>query len=260
MDKNFKYCSNPDCKTANPLSAKFCRKCGKPLETGVVAYKYLILNYSKELFNYFVHKSGRDKQTSEFTLDKFKSISLQPISITNIRFINIFWLIIGIVLLIFLVSFYGIADIRFFFRNMFGEYDYYTFRDVLPLAFIPLGLIVCSFFISLYKKIRFKLNADYIENNFVADFSRIAKACKLGLFNNKNHRVLLSSRYDSIEKFDTDHLIIERYGKKGIFSIKKRKIIIPVSFDNISAFSNSVATASSGSKAVHYDIKGNKLR
>ena len=143
---------------------------------------------------------------------------------------------------------------------MFGEYDYSTFRDVLPLAFIQLGLIVCFFLISLYKKIRFKLNADYIENNFVADFSRIAKACKLGLFNNKNHRVLLSTRYDSIEKFDTEYLIIERCGKKGIFSIKRRKIIIPVSFDNISKFSNSVATATSGTKVVHYDIQGNKLK
>lgn len=248
------------CLADNPNSAKFCRICGKRLEPDV---RITGFDFAQNLIDYSKHAIKNlfdvDSDIREFTLDKFNDISLQPVSIRPIHFVNKFWLIIGINISIFLLAFYSISDIQYFFRNMFG-YNYNTFRDVLPLAFIPLGLIVCFFLISLYKKIRFKLNADYIENNFVADFSRIAKACKLGLFNNKNHRILLSTRYDSIKKFDTDHLIIERYGKKGIFSIKRRKIIIPVSFDNISKFSNSVATATSGIKVVHYDIQGNKLK
>lgn len=248
------------CGSSNPENAKYCRICGSKFNSHY--YDNILVGVKEKLKivkEIFTKKLVLQKASSEFTLDKFKSISLKPISILNIRFINIYWFIVGLLLSVFIVSFYSISDIQYFIRNMFG-YNYNTFRDVLPLAFIPLGLIVCFFLISLYKKIRFRLNADYIENNFVADFSRIAKACKLGLFNNKNHRVLLSSRYDSIEKFDTDHLIIERYGKKGIFSIKRRKIIIPVSFDNISKFSNSVATATSGTKVVHYDIQGNKLK
>lgn len=249
------------CSTENPNSANFCRICGKKLDsrTWDLLLDYVLnkIDSSKRTIkNLFMV----DADVREFTLDKFKTISLQPISIVNIKFVNKILLFVVLLLASISLAFYNSSDLRYLIKDECGS-DVYRAADLLmPFVNILICILCIVLLWSFWKKLLYWLNADYIENRFVGDLSRIAKNCKLGIFNDKNKRVVLASRYDNIEKFDTDHLLIQRKGKKGIFSIKKSKIIIPVSYDNISAFSNSVATAVSGSKTVHYDIKGNKLR
>lgn len=249
------------CKTFNPDSAKFCRICGAKLQLHIGAK---ILFYFNSLFYRIIasHSPSIDNtaSTKEFTLDKFKSISLQPISIVNITFINKFLIFVVLLLASISIAFYNSSDLRYLIKDECGS-DVYRAADLLMPFVNILICILCSVLLwSFWKKFWFWLNADYIENRFIGDLSRIAKNCKLGIFNVKNKRVVLASRYDNIEKFDTDHLLIQRKGKKGIFSIKKARIIIPVSYDSISSFSNSIATAKSGSIIVHYDILGNKLK
>lgn len=144
---------------------------------------------------------------------------------------------------------------------MMGEYNYETLRIIVPFISIPIVIIGIYFTIMCYRKMHFWINAEYIETpTFVGDVCRIAKKCKLGLFNNKSKIILLSSSYDNIEKFDVQHLLLKRNGKYGIYSLTKHSIIIPVEFDSISEFKNSVASAKLGGNTEHYDIKGNRLR
>ena len=107
---------------------------------------------------------------------------------------------------------------------------------------------------------RYRLNADYIEDNFLAhDIVRIARKSRMGLFDKKKKKVLLNSIYHEIDKFDNQHLLVTKDKKKGIYSIAFHKIIIPVKYDSISKFVNSVATAKIGADEFHYDVKGNRL-
>ena len=65
------------------------------------------------------------------------------------------------------------------------------------------------------QKLRYKLNADYIESNFVnKEIVRIACKSKIGLFDKNKNKVLLSSSYSNIEKFDNEHLQISKATRK----------------------------------------------
>ena len=82
----------------------------------------------------------------------------------------------------------------------------------------------------------------------------------MGLFDKSKNKVLLSSIYSNIEKFDNQHLLISKGNKKGLYSLTYRRIIIPVMYDSISQFANSVTSATVQGTEYHYDVKGNELR
>lgn len=259
-------CNN--CGVDNPQSAKFCRICGKPLDStvwAIIASKYnqfsdAFSKHFREIVNYLKKLTSPMMSTNKaFTLDVFKNIQLQPISVAPITFINKFWLVIDILLLAWMYAFYKMPDVRYMLKDMMGEYDYNTLYDTMPLFSIIFGIISLTLIFSFIKKLIFLANSSYIEKNFTGTLVRIAKRCKLGLFDTKNKKVRLYSRYDSIEKFDDKYLVVTRKGKKGIYSIPSKKIIVPVSFDSISSFSNSVCTATAGTMIYHFDIKGNRL-
>ena len=85
------------------------------------------------------------------------------------------------------------------------------------------------FILRLWKWIRYKINADYIEYSaFMQNLYRIAKKGKLGLFDKSKNTVTMGSNYDNITKFDGEHILIEKNGKKGLFSMKKLGIIVPI--------------------------------
>ena len=81
----------------------------------------------------------------------------------------------------------------------------------------------------------------------------------MGLFDKSKNKVLLSSVYSNIEKFDKQHLLINKGNKKGLYSLTYHKIVVPVMYDSISQFVNSVTLATTQEIVCHYDVKGNKL-
>lgn len=259
-------CNN--CGVDNPQSAKFCRICGKPLDSTVwviITSKYnqfsdTIPKHFREIVNYLKKLTSPMMSTNKaFTLDVFKNIQLQPISVAPIKFINKFWIIVDIILIAWIYVFYNISDVRYLLKGMVGEYNYHILYEIMPLLGVIFGIISLTLLISFIKKLIFLANSSYIEKSFTGQLVRIAKKCKLGLFDTKNKKVRLYSMYDSIEKFDDNHLVITRNGKKGIYSITRKKIIVPVSFDFISSFSNSVCSTTVGTMIYHFDIKGNRL-
>lgn len=116
--------------------------------------------------------------TEAFTLDTFSNITFHPVSVVKIRFVNRF-----VVFLCLLFILFFIAIIEGLFSNLhyktggdfFGVIDYYEIESV----WLCLGIVTfCLFFIakSLIKKLKYKLNADYIEASFVNnEIVRIAR-------------------------------------------------------------------------------------
>ena len=67
------------------------------------------------------------------------------------------------------------------------------------------------------QKLRYKLNADYIESNFVnKEIVRIACKSKIGLFDKNKNKVLLSSSYSNIEKFETSTCKLAKQQERSI--------------------------------------------
>ena len=135
----------------------------------------------------------------------------------------------------------------------------------MPIVIVSLCILsaFCALFIFKWwiKKLRYKLNADYIEGSFInSEVVRIARKSRMGLFDKSKNKVLLSSNYSNIEKFDNQHLLISNGNKKGLYSLTYRKIIVPVMYDSISQFVNSVTSATTQGTEHHYDVKGNELR
>lgn len=227
-------CSNPECKVENPANAKFCRVCGQPI---IVDYK-------------------------GYTLDMFQDIELTPVSLKPIQFVTKIEKASYVILPILLISLFLICnDLRRDFIDEFGrEVHEITVSIGCVLAFI----FVIAFIAGLthcYKQIRYKLNADYIEEKaFVGDTKRIAKCKKLGLFDAKKKRVLLRTRYDKISKFDEQHLQLENNSKMGIYSIPLKKIIVPILYEKITQVKNGVLCGVRDSQMIHYDTRGNVLR
>lgn len=251
-------CPNPECRADNPANAKFCRKCGTA---------FTPTNRFKQMFSSVIAKIFTQSHTtgaSTFTLDTFNNITFQPVSVVKIRFVNRF-----VVFLCVLFVALWFATITGLTGNVLYEIDSWFYEDVFVYHqyIVELGCLaiagLCALFILkwLFKKLRYKLNADYIEDNFInSEIVRIARKSRMGLFDKSKNKVLLSSIYSNIEKFDNQHLLISKGNKKGLYSLTYRKIIVPVMYDSISQFVNSVTSATTQGTEHHYDVKGNELR
>lgn len=251
-------CPNPECRADNPANAKFCRKCGTA---------FTPTNRFKQMFSSVIAKIFTQSHTtgaSTFTLDTFNNITFQPVSVVKIRFVNRF-----VVFLCVLFVSLWFATITGLTGNVLYEIDSWFYVDVFVYHqyIVELGCLaiagLCALFILkwLIKKLRYKLNADYIEDNFInSEIVRIARKSRMGLFDKSKNKVLLPSSYSNIEKFDNQHLLISKGNKKGLYSLTYRRIIIPVMYDSISQFANSVTSATVQGTEHHYDVKGNELR
>lgn len=251
-------CPNPECRADNPANAKFCRKCGTAL-TPSNRYKQMVKSFFNKIFTI-----SNSSNAGMFTLDTFRNISFQPVSVVKIRFVNQF-----VVFLCMLFVALWFATITGLTGNVLYEIDSWFYEDVFVYHqyIVELGCLaiagLCALFILkwLIKKLRYKLNADYIEDNFInSEIVRIARKSRMGLFDKSKNKVLLSSIYSNIEKFDNQHLLISKGNKKGLYSLTYRKIIVPVMYDSISQFVNSVTSATTQGTEHHYDVKGNELR
>lgn len=243
-------CPNPECRADNPANAKFCRKCGTAFST-VDRYKQMIKSFVVKIFT-----QSQNTNVGTFTLDTFKSISFQPVSVVKIRFVNRFVVFLCVLFaILFLAMIWELDEIM----EVIEYVDLYINTYVVVFAL----LVFCAFYIikGWLKKLRYKFNADYIEDSFIKDkIVRIARKSRMGLFDKKKKKVLLSSTYSNIEKFDNQHLLISKGNKKGLYSLTYRRIIVPVQYDSISQFANSVTSAITQGTEHHYDVKGNELR
>ena len=251
-------CPNPECRADNPAGAKFCRKCGTAF-TPANRYKQMVKSFFNRIFTI-----SNSSNAGMFTLDTFRNISFQPVSVVKIRFVNRF-----VVFLCVLFVALWFATITGLTGNVLYEIDSWFYEDVFVYHqyIVELGCLaiagLCALFILkwLIKKLRYKLNADYIEGNFInSEIVRIARKSRMGLFDKSKNKVLLPSSYSNIEKFDNQHLLISKGNKKGLYSLTYRRIIIPVMYDSISQFANSVTSATVQGTEHHYDVKGNELR
>ena len=251
-------CPNPECRADNPAGAKFCRKCGTAF-TPANRYKQMVKSFFNRIFTI-----SNSSNAGMFTLDTFRNISFQPVSVVKIRFVNRF-----VVFLCVLFVALWFATITGLTGNVLYEIDSWFYEDVFVYHqyIVELGCLaiagLCALFILkwLIKKLRYKLNADYIEGNFInSEIVRIARKSRMGLFDKSKNKVLLPSSYSNIEKFDNQHLLISKGNKKGLYSLTYRRIIIPVMYDSISQFANSVTSATVQGTKHHYDVKGNELR
>ena len=251
-------CPNPECRADNPAGAKFCRKCGTAF-TPANRYKQMVKSFFNKIFTI-----SNSSNAGMFTLDTFRNISFQPVSVVKIRFVNRF-----VVFLCVLFVALWFATITGLTGNVLYEIDSWFYEDVFVYHqyIVELGCLaiagLCALFILkwLIKKLRYKLNADYIEGNFInSEIVRIARKSRMGLFDKSKNKVLLPSSYSNIEKFDNQHLLISKGNKKGLYSLTYRRIIIPVMYDSISQFANSVTSATVQGTEHHYDVKGNELR
>ena len=251
-------CPNPECHADNPAGAKFCRKCGTAF-TPANRYKQMVKSFFNKIFTI-----SNSSNAGMFTLNTFRNISFQPVSVVKIRFINRF-----VVFLCVLFVALWFATITGLTGNVLYEIDSWFYEDVFVYHqyVVELGCLaiagLCTLFILkwLFKKLRYKLNADYIEGKFInSEIVRIARKSRMGLFDKSKNKVLLPSSYSNIEKFDNQHLLISKGNKKGLYSLTYRRIIIPVMYDSISQFANSVTSATVQGTEHHYDVKGNELR
>lgn len=251
-------CPNPECRADNPTGAKFCRKCGTAF-TPANRYKQMVKSFFNKIFTI-----SNSSNAGMFTLDTFRNISFQPVSVVKIRFVNQF-----VVFLCMLFVALWFATITGLTGNVLYEIDSWFYEEVFVYHqyIVELGCLaiagLCALFILkwLIKKLRYKLNADYIEDNFInSEIVRIARKSRMGLFDKSKNKVLLSSIYSNIEKFDNQHLLISKGNKKGLYSLTYRKIIVSVMYDSISQFVNSVTSATTQGTEHHYDVKGNELR
>lgn len=251
-------CPNPECRANNPAGAKFCRKCGTA---------FTLANRFKQMFSSAIAKLFAKSPTagaSTFTLDTFSNITFQPVSVVKIRFVNRFVVFLCVLFVaLWFATITGLAGV------VLSEIDHWFYEEVFiyHLDTVELGCLavagLCALFILKWwiKKLHYKLNADYIEESFVNnEIVRIARQSRMGLFDKSKNKVLLSSIYSHIEKFDNQHLLISKGNKKGLYSLTYRKIIVPVMYDSISQFVNSVTSATTQGIEYHYDVKGTELR
>lgn len=249
-----KKCKNPNCLADNPDNAKFCRLCG-------YAFNMSLLMKIRYYLNVILPSNNNDV----FTLDSFSNINFSPKSISNIKFVNRFNLFFCI---IFVLTFIILLNVpSYYYREVDDEFYLdgllYYHQDYLISIIFVFFLITILFLINnIYNKIRYNLNADYIEEKFIGNqIVRIAKKSRLGLFNTKKKKVLLSSRYTNIEKFDNNHLLLFKGNLKGLYSLTYHKIIVPVKYESISNFINAVTTiVSKDGTLYHFDVKGNRLK
>lgn len=251
-------CVNSECRTDNPDNAKFCRKCGTAF-TSTNRYKQII---SSAIGKVFTKNSSKDVGT--FTLDTFSSIPFQPVSMVKIRFVNRFVVFLcGLFVALYGATIIGLSgDVLYDIDHSFYEDVFIYHQYIVELGCLAIAGLCALFILKWWiKKLRYKLNADYIEESFVNnEIVRIARKSRIGLFDKSKNKVLLSTTYSSIEKFNNQHLLISKGNKYGLYSLTYRRIIIPVLYDSINQFTNSVTSATTQGMEHHYDVKGNKLR
>lgn len=243
------------CNTANPINAKFCRKCGTAFNP-IDRYKQIVI-----LWLCKVPTIKKNAVTTAFTLDTFKSIDFRPTSIVEIRFVN--WFTVFMCVLFLGLSFFSISyeGNYLLYEILYRNIDWYDSSFVQAFFFGVAAIFALLVLKSIYKKIRFKFNADYIESNFCGDeIVRIARKSRMGVFDKKKKKVLLPSKYSDVENFDDHHLMLSVGTKKGLYSLKYRRIIVPIKYESISKFVNSVTTVRFNGNDYHYDVKGNLLR
>jgi hypothetical protein len=186
-------CPNPECRADNPAGAKFCRKCGTAF-TPANRYKQMVKSFFNKIFTI-----SNSSNAGMFTLDTFRNISFQPVSVVKIRFVNRF-----VVFLFIMFAALWIILISGLMGNLIAAISWYLYESVyLPIKyFIGQGCLLvaglCTLFILkwLFKKLSYKLNADYIEDKFInSEIVRIARKSRMGLFDKSKNKVLLSSIY-----------------------------------------------------------------
>lgn len=152
-----KKCINPECCADNPVNAKFCRKCGIAF-TPADRYKQMISSAISKVFK---------TNAEAFTLDTFRNIAFQPVSVVKICFVNRF-----VLFLCLLFAALWSATITGLTGEILSEIDRWFYKEVFIYHqyIVELGCLViaglCTLFIVKWwiKKLRYKLNADYIEN------------------------------------------------------------------------------------------------
>ena len=137
---------------------------------------------------------------------------------------------------------------------------YYVIPSVSGMLSILFLFKFIPFLHRLWKWLRYKMNADYIEHSaFMQNLYRIAKKGKLGLFDKSKNTVTMGSHYDNITMFDGEHILLEKDGKKGLFSMKKMELIVPIRFERIDAFKNSIVKCHKGGESYYFDVNGNRM-
>ena len=251
-------CPNPECRADNPANAKFCRKCGTAF-TPANRYKQMVKSFFNKIFTI-----SNSSNAGMFTLDTFRNISFQPVSVVKIRFVNRFVVFLCVLFAaLWFATIIGLTgEVLYAVDHWYYEYVFVYHQYIVELGCLAIaGLCVLFILKWLIKKLRYKLNADYIEGSFInSEIVRIARKSRMGLFDKSKNKVLLPSSYSNIEKFDNQHLLISKGNKKGLYSLTYRRIIIPVMYDSISQFANSVTSATVQGTEHHYDVKGNELR
>lgn len=253
----------------NPDNAKFCRICGCQIHD--------------------TRKMPKNVDNQLFTPDIFPDIKLLPCSVVNIDF-EVSTYLFGVV-------FSTVLSLLFLFAYL-NTYEMGPLILLLTFIFALIYCIILLLR-KRNKRDVFNMNADYIEESpFIPNIYRIAKEGKLGLFNRGDNSVLLPSlytnitrfnethlllveqdkykglyslrsnvfiipfkkKYDSITKFDDDHILVRKNGMNGLFSLNKWKLIVPVEFNHIDSIKNSMVKCYKGTELSCYDVYGNRMK
>lgn len=257
----------------NPDNAKFCRICGYNFDNSFSSqlkiYWNALVSFVTRIFNMMINE-GKTRfasmgRSSGFTPDMFPSINLSPCSVAKVDFkikkkSVIFMLLFFFLFLILAINETKIVNVLYY---EMGFQSYLPWESVIATSIVCFVIFLClfiPFLCRLWKWLKYKMNADYIEYTaFMNNLYRIAKKGKLGLFDKSKNSVTMGSHYDNISKFDGEHILIEKNGKKGLFSMKKMGVIVPIRFDRIDAFKNSIVNCHKGTESYYYDINGNKM-
>lgn len=186
---------------------------------------------------------------STYTPDVFPYINFVPRSTFKPGFLLLLWLIL---LIIFAMG-----------MDVFLKH-YARHLETVPVLLL-LTTLIMIFAITFMKRliglIAFNHHADFVEIKPMTGISRryhrIGKKGKLGLFDSQNKVVRVLPRYDSIEKYDRNHLLIGLSGKVGLYSLVHKKMIVPVRYSRIEPIKNYMIEAIGPGGVDHYDIKGN---
>lgn len=217
----------------NPNDAQYCGICGAPI--------------------------SRDK--CDYTPGLYPDVHLVPVSVKKIKFIKgieVFSIVFTIIIIIVcLVAFEGLGiDVDKIWEDMVDDLIWLLILLSIIAVLLVIGVMRgLSHFVN---SCIFKHFADYIEET-KSELARIAKAGKLGLFNQLKNKLLLAPRYEKIEKFDSKHILIGKDRFLGLYSIPQKKVIIPVTCDTISPEKDGIIEVSIKGSIQHFDILGNRL-
>ena len=198
-----------------------------------------------------------------FTPDLYPTISLVPASAKRIRFVKgveVFSMIFMPLLLLVGFIVYDIfwQQIDPFIEEGLEDGSAYFVIGVISLIIILLLIRCLKGLVHIKDAFRYKLNVDYIEETNY-ELARVAKAGKLGLFNQTKNKLLLLPRYEKIEKFDSKHILIGNNRYIGLYSVPVKKVIIPVECDAISPEKDGIIEVTINGTKHHFDALGNRL-